>query len=161
MVHSRNVGPYGAGEISFSFWNTLKETWCFRIDADGSNTSFIYFTSKNTVCFFSSLSSLPASLLLSLYSFLLCLKKWPGKWKSLRFFFCSIIKKYIFCFLRVLVYMSTNWFWGRYLCCDISPECIYFSSQNPQRLDVWSGNKILRNFGPWKPPELNISCLHN
>lgn len=37
---------------SFLFWNTLKETLYFRIDAEGSNTSFAHFPSKSKVCFF-------------------------------------------------------------------------------------------------------------
>lgn len=57
---------------------------------------------------------------------------------------CSIFFFKKTCSLRVLVYMSTQWFCGRHLSCDVPSEWIYFSPQIPQRLGVWSSNRILR-----------------
>lgn len=142
LVLSRNQGPYGAQKISFSFWNTLKETLYFRIDADGSNTSFIHFPSKNKVYFFLLPLSTPPPF---------PLKEWLGN-KNFWFFFLLSITKNKFPLKGV-----HTWFWRAIFLVTFLQTALISLFRFHIELNVWGSNTVLRNVGP----ECNISCLHN
>lgn len=86
-------------EASFSFWNTLKQTLYFRIDADRCHSSFIHFPSKRKKFVFSfSPTSIPLSLS----------PQRNGPERSLCIFWGGYIFQQFFFHLRVLIYMSTH-----------------------------------------------------
>lgn len=126
------------------FRKSLYQCWrkpYFRTDADWCNTAFFHFPSENQVCFF--LLFLPSP------SFSTQRNKLERRRVSDFFFLLYITKKILSlkgAGLRVFTPGSEA---GIFLVTYLQ-NVLNFSPQIPQRLDVWSSNRVLRNIGPLK-----------